>query len=111
MQRNPFIIDTDKEFLSAREEIRQILIGDRVHTDPEQTSLFRNPRTGNEIAYSEFRAIMQWAFREAGLESMGGRMRSFRVGGATTYANSPSGCAIVAGFMGLWKSKSQLDCI
>lgn len=40
---------------------------------------------------------------------MGGSTHSFRVGGAAAYANSPSGGAMVAGFMGLWKSKAQLD--
>lgn len=109
-QVKTFIIDTNREALSAGEAIRQMLNGDSVTNRDEQVPLFNNPTTGREVTYEESRKLMEWAFGEAGLNEMARYTRSLRIGGGSTaYSNSPQGRKLTAGFMGMWRLRASQD--
>lgn len=103
-----FISYMNPESVSAGESILSILEKNRKWGRDEETPIFRN-QDGEEISYEESNKELAKASNEANLSDLALDTHLLRIGGATAYANSPSGGELVAGFMELWLTNPKYD--
>ena len=107
VQTKSFMIDENPGAISAGKALKDMISGDDHRGDPAQTPLFRDPRTGRELTYELSRKWLSIMAERAGFKDIGQHTHSLRIGGATAYANSPSGGELCASMMGLWRSAAR----
>lgn len=77
--------------------------------DHVNTPLFLNPDTVKDLTITASLSMLKSKVREAVLSQTHIKGHSLRIEGATAYANSTSGGAINAGFLGLWASGARCN--
>lgn len=104
-----FLVDHDPNVISAGAAISAML-HKRAYSDDwghVNIPLFLDPDTGKEVTINASRNMLSTKVREAGLTPDHMKGHSLRIGGATAYANSPSGGSVTSGFLGLWASGAR----
>lgn len=102
-----FVLDELPRALSAAAAIRAMLAEDLTSDEDEQTPLFRDTETGQELTYAKAADLLKRKLTEAGFSVLAKGLHSLRMGGATVYANADEGGMLVATTIGGWSSTAH----